>query len=179
MIFQNMFTLCQNSFKSDRFQILSTRKPKKIKALVIEFARSYRKIHHLEGLCKTLILWRCLMEFDLGNQQIKKKVERTVVRSFFYILKSTTPEDAELLELLYKEVNHNSILRDMLHLRIIELLIRNREQTLPRLKSSHYEAQSPDRLEKMWTEYADKIDGIFFKVPESGIPQARPIWSTS
>lgn len=171
-----MFILCQSAFKLDRSQILSTRKPKKTKVYVTEFTRSYRKIHHLEGLCKTLLLWRCLMEFDLGSQKIKKKVERTVVRSFFYLLKSTTPQDTELLELLSKEVNQNSILRDMLCLRVVEMLIRNREQTLPRLKSLDYSAQDPDRLEKIWTEYADRIDGIFFKVPEFGISQARPIW---
>lgn len=179
MIFQNLFEACRASFIEDRARILSTRKPKKTKIFVTEFTRAYRKMHLLEGLCKTLLLWRCLMEFNFGNSKTKKEIERRVVRSFFFLLNSTTPQDVELLELLRKEVNQNSILRDILELRINSLLIQNREQTLPRLKSSHYKAQDPDRLEKMWIATAERIHGIFFKIPEFGIPQARPIWPGS
>ena len=177
MIFQNIFSICLTSFKNDRSTVLSTTKPKKKKFFVIGFVRSYRKIHHLEGLCKTLLLWRCLMEFDFGGPKNRKEIVRRVARSFFFLLKSTTPEDVELLQLLYKELNKNSTLRDMIELRILELLIRNREQTLPRLTSPHYEPQSIQRLEEMWIECAKQIDGIFLKVPEFGISQARPIWS--
>jgi hypothetical protein len=119
------------------------------------------------------------MEFNFGSDRIKREIERRVARSFFFLLKSTTPEDAELLELLSKEINQNSILRDMIQLRIVELILRNREQTLPRLKSPHYEAQSIERLKQIWSEYAEHLNGIFFKIPEFGIAQARPIWSGS
>lgn len=177
MIFKKIFNICLTSFRDDRSIVLSTTKPKKKKFFVIGFIRSYRKIHHLEGLCKTLLLWRCLDEFDFGSVKSKKKIVRSTARSFFFLLKSTTPEDVELLQLLCKELNQNSTLRNMIDLRILELLIRNREQTLPRLTSSHWGQQSIQRLEEMWIEGAEQIDGIFFKVPEFGISQARPIWS--
>jgi hypothetical protein len=120
------------------------------------------------------------MEFPLGtNKRVHKEIHRKVVRSFFYLLKSTTPEDAGFLEELKKEVNNGTILDSMLELRIIELLMVAREETLKKLKSPHHQAQSPDRLESLWIEIVATFDGRYLRVPPYGTVQSRPIWTST
>lgn len=183
MNFQKIFEECQKDILIDRREVKQHHKPKKCKMHIVNLTRAYRKLHHLDALCKTLLLWRCLMEFPLGsNKRVHKEVHRKILRSFFFLLKSTLPEDADFLESLLKEVNSNSIIHKMIELRILDLLIRKPAETLPRLKSTHYAAQSQDRLEGRWVECVEYINyyanGVCVRIPEEGLRHARPIWVT-
>lgn len=174
MIAQNIFKTCYSDFISERRLVLSTLKNKRRKVIIINLLRGYRTKHLLEGIVKTLLLWRCLIDFNLT--QISRNVERRVSRSFYFLLQSTTPQDVEILEYLLKELNSSSFLFALLELRILELLICSHKTTLPLLKSTHYQVQSIDALEKQWKRLSEYVHGSFgIKITDKTLAQARPV----
>ncbi len=157
-----IFIEARNSFKNDQMLVLRNTRSKKKKIALVNLLRSYRTGHILENVVKTFLLGRCLKDFNLTDAigrptKISKNIERRVVRSFHYLLNSTSPQDVVVLEYLLKQCNSNTLLYNMLDMRILEHLICSRQVTLPLLKSTHYAAQSASALNGQWKNLKEYV----------------------
>ncbi len=178
MIAKTVFNSALVSFKTDRSSILRLSKLKKRKTCTIHFLRSYRKDHVLEGISKTLLLWRHLDELFIVwiHPKIHKELERRIMRSFYFLLKSTTPQDIEILQHLSKQVVSGGCLHRVIELRLIELVMGAPQAALPRLTSPHYKVQSQEALQIQWKNIAEStIEKYGIKTPQFGVAHARPL----
>lgn len=179
-----VFKVSYVNFLIDWREIVYALKLKNRVTLITQFLRQYRKMHILEALPLTLLLWRCLDDFNLGctaggmKSKVYRKIEKRILQTFSYFLSSTTPQDVVLLEYMMHEVNTGSPISQLLELRIHDFLSQARKVTAPRLKSPHYGAQSNERINDRWKELTSPLvvsEILRSKVPVEKPEQTRPI----